>query len=152
MFDPLTGQYKQQMMAMQLDPATGNYVPATQAVTAPAKPLTARELEKQRAAQEKAAKEAAKAEKERKAEERRQRADELREERAARRARMGTATLNVQEAEKSGKLVAEMRGVGFTWPLLSKTKLIAYLPFSKRRRKPYFPFSPLRRISSSSST
>ena len=86
MYDPTTGQYKQQMMAMQLDPATGNYVPATQAVAAPvqAKPLTARELEKQRAEQEKAAKEAAKAEKERKAEERRQRADELREERAAR--------------------------------------------------------------------
>ncbi len=84
MFDPTTGQYKQQMMAMQLDPATGNYVPATQAVTAPAKPMTARELEKQRQAAEKAAKEAAKAEKERKAEERRIRADELREERATR--------------------------------------------------------------------
>ena len=84
MFDPTTGQYKQQMMAMQLDPATGNYVPATQAVAAPAKPLTARELEKQREAAEKAAKEAAKAEKERKAEERRRRNDELREERAAR--------------------------------------------------------------------
>ena len=86
MFDPTTGQYKQQMMAMQLDPATGNYVPATQALAAPAqtKPLSARELEKQRQAAEKAAKEAAKAEKERKAEERRQRADELREERAAR--------------------------------------------------------------------
>ena len=84
MFDPTTGQYKQQMMAMQLDPATGNYVPATQAVAAPAKPMSARELEKQRQAAEKAAKEAAKAEKERKAEERRLRADELREERAAR--------------------------------------------------------------------
>ena len=86
MYDPTTGQYKQQMMAMQLDPATGNYVPATQAVAAPVqtKPMSARELEKQRAAAEKAAKEAAKAEKERKAEERRQRADELREERAAR--------------------------------------------------------------------
>ena len=85
MFDPATGQYKQQMMAMQLDPATGNYVPAAQAApAAPAKPLTARELEKQRAEAEKAAKEAAKAEKERKAEERRQRNDELREERAAR--------------------------------------------------------------------
>jgi len=71
-------------MAMQLDPTTGNYVPATQAVAAPAKPLTARELEKQREAAEKAAKEAAKAEKERKAEERRRRNDELREERAAR--------------------------------------------------------------------
>ena len=84
MFDPTTGQYKQQMMAMQLDPATGNYVPATQAVAAPAKPISARELEKQRQAAEKAAKEAARAEKERKAEERRVRADELREERAAR--------------------------------------------------------------------
>lgn len=84
MFDPTTGQYKQQMMAMQLDPSTGNYVPATQAVAAPAKPMSARELEKQRQAAEKAAKEAAKAEKERKAEERRIRADELREERAAR--------------------------------------------------------------------
>ena len=86
MFDPVTGQYKQQMMAMQLDPATGNYVPAQAAVAAPAqsKPLSARELEKQRADAEKAAKEAAKAEKERKAEERRQRNDELREERAAR--------------------------------------------------------------------
>ena len=86
MFDPTTGQYKQQMMAMQLDPATGNYVPATQAMAAPVqtKPMSARELEKQRQAAEKAAKEAAKAEKERKAEERRQRADELREERAAR--------------------------------------------------------------------
>jgi len=86
MYDPTTGQYKQQMMAMQLDPATGNYVPASQAVAAPVqtKPMSARELEKQRAAQEKAAKEAAKAEKERKAEERRVRADELREERAAR--------------------------------------------------------------------
>ena len=85
MYDPTTGQYKQQMMAMQLDPATGNYVPAAAAApAAPAKPLTARELEKQRADAEKAAKEAAKAEKERKAEERRQRNDELREERAAR--------------------------------------------------------------------
>jgi len=86
MFDPTTGQYRQQMMAMQLDPATGNYVPATQAMAAPAatKPMTARELEKQRAEAEKAAKAAAKAEKERKAEERRQRNDELREERAAR--------------------------------------------------------------------
>ncbi len=84
-YDPTTGQYKQQLMAMQLDPATGNYVPAAApAVQQPAKPLTARELEKQRKEQEKAAKDAAKAEKERKAEERRQRADELREERAAR--------------------------------------------------------------------
>ncbi len=86
MFDPTTGQYRQQMMAMQLDPATGNYVPAQQAMTAPVqtKPLSARELEKQREAAEKARKEAEKAEKARKAEERRVRADELREERAAR--------------------------------------------------------------------
>ena len=85
MFDPVTGQYKQQMMAMQLDPATGNYVPAqTAAAPAQTKPMTARELEKQRAEEEKAAKAAAKAEKDRKAEERRQRNDELREERAAR--------------------------------------------------------------------
>ena len=85
-YDPTTGQYKQQMMTMQLDPTTGNYIPATTApaVQQPAKPLTARELEKQRKEQEKAAKEAAKAEKERKAEERRVRADELREERAER--------------------------------------------------------------------
>lgn len=84
-YDPTTGQYTQQMMTMQLDPATGNFVPAAPAVQQPAaKPLTARELEKQRKEQEKAAKEAAKAEKERKAEERRQRADELREERAER--------------------------------------------------------------------
>ncbi len=86
MYDPATGQYRQQIMAMQLDPATGNYVPAAQAMTAPAqtKPLTAREIEKQREAAEKARKEAEKAEKARKAEERRVRADELREERAAR--------------------------------------------------------------------
>ena len=85
-YDPTTGQYRQQMMTMQLDPTTGNYIPATTApaVQQPAKPLTARELEKQRKEQEKAAKEAAKAEKERKAEERRVRADELREERAER--------------------------------------------------------------------
>ncbi|MBQ3484925.1 MAG: DUF853 family protein [Clostridia bacterium] len=85
-YDPVTGQYRQQMMTMQLDPATGNYIPAptAPAVQQPAKPLTARELEKQRKEQEKAAKEAARAEKERLAEERRQRNDELREERAAR--------------------------------------------------------------------
>ncbi|MBE5797064.1 MAG: DUF853 family protein [Clostridiales bacterium] len=83
-YDPTTGQYRQQMMTMQLDPTTGNYVPAAPAAPQAAKPLTARELEKQRKEQEKAAKEAAKAEKERKAEERRQRADELREERAER--------------------------------------------------------------------
>ncbi len=87
MYDPTTGQYRQQMMAMQLDPATGNYVPAAQpAAQQPVQmtPRTARELEKQREAAEKARKEAEKAEKARKAEERRVRADELREERAAR--------------------------------------------------------------------
>ncbi len=80
-YDPTTGQYKQQMMTMQLDPATGNYVPATSAPAAPQPTAvsrkTAKELEAERKAAEKAAKEA-------KAEERRQRADELREERAAR--------------------------------------------------------------------
>ena len=40
----------------------------------------------------------------------------MREERAARRQRMGTATLNVQEAEKSGRLVAEMKHASFAWP------------------------------------
>lgn len=75
-FDPTTGQYRQQMMTMQLDPATGNYV-AVQPQAQPADPATQKELEKQRKAAEKA-------EKERIAQERRQRADELREERAAR--------------------------------------------------------------------
>ncbi|MGN1038624.1 MAG: ATP-binding cassette domain-containing protein [Mailhella sp.] len=40
----------------------------------------------------------------------------MREERSARRERMGTANLQVQEAEKSGKLVAELKNVSFTWP------------------------------------
>ncbi len=40
----------------------------------------------------------------------------MREERAARRQRVGTASLNVQEAERSGKLVAEMKHAAFTWP------------------------------------
>ena len=69
----------QKMMPMQLDPTTGNYVPA-QAQTAAAPTTTKaqeREAEKQRKAAEKA-------EKERQAEERRKHADELREERAAR--------------------------------------------------------------------
>lgn len=75
-FDQTTGQYRQQMMTMQLDPATGNYI-AVQSQATPADPATAKELEKQRKAAEKA-------EKERIAAERRQRADELREERAER--------------------------------------------------------------------
>jgi ATP-binding cassette subfamily F protein uup len=40
----------------------------------------------------------------------------MREERAARRARLGTASLTVQEAEKSGKIVAELKDVSFVWP------------------------------------
>ena len=80
-FDQATGQYKQQMMPMQLDPATGNYVPAQQQAapvpTIQTNSKTAAQLEKERKAAEKA-------EKDRIAEERRQRADELREERAAR--------------------------------------------------------------------
>ena len=80
-FDPTTGQYVQKLMTMQLDPATGNYVPVQPAQAAPVDPKAA-----QKAAQEaeKARKAAEKAEKERLAEERRKRADELREERAAR--------------------------------------------------------------------
>ena len=40
----------------------------------------------------------------------------MREARAERKARLGTATLNVQEAERSGKLVVEMKHVSFSWP------------------------------------
>ena len=40
----------------------------------------------------------------------------MREERSARLERQGTAALNVQEAEKSGRLVAEMRHASFCWP------------------------------------
>ncbi len=40
----------------------------------------------------------------------------MREERAARQERQGSASLNVQEAEKSGRLVAEMRHASFCWP------------------------------------
>lgn len=75
-YDAASGQYVQQMMPMQLDPATGNYVMVPTA--APAMPsVDLKELEKQQKAAEKA-------EKERLAAERRARADELREERAAR--------------------------------------------------------------------
>ena len=83
-YDAATGQYTQQMMTMQLDPATGNFVPVPQQAAAPAVQKTAKELEAERKAAEKAAKEAAKAEKEAAAEARRQRQDELREEAAAR--------------------------------------------------------------------
>ena len=80
-FDPTTGQYTQKMMAMRLDPATGGYVPVPAQPQSPAEERAARrereEAEKQRKAAEKA-------EKERQAAARRQRADELREERAAR--------------------------------------------------------------------
>lgn len=40
----------------------------------------------------------------------------MREARAERLARLGVATLTAQEAERSGKLVAEMKNVSFTWP------------------------------------
>ncbi len=80
-FDPVTGQYVQKMMAMQLDPATGNYVPVP---AQPATPIDPKEAEKAAREAEKARKEAEKAEKDRQAAERRARADELREERAAR--------------------------------------------------------------------
>ena len=83
-YDAATGQYTQQMMPMQLDPATGNYVSVPAQPAAPATPKTAKEIEAERKAAEKAEKEAAKAEKERLAAERRQRQDELREEAAAR--------------------------------------------------------------------
>ena len=80
-YDPATGQYKQQMMAMQLDPATGNYVPSPAAPAVAQTPAAVRKTAKELEAERKAAE---KAEKERKAAERRVRADELREERAAR--------------------------------------------------------------------
>lgn len=76
-YDPTTGAYKQQMMSMTFDPATGQYLPVQPA-------MDEKEAKKLAAQQEKAAKEAARAEKERKTEERRVRADELREERAQR--------------------------------------------------------------------
>ena len=76
-YDPTTGAYKQQMMTMTYDAATGQYMPVQPAIDE-------KEAKKIADEQEKAAKAAAKAEKERLAEERRQRADELREERAER--------------------------------------------------------------------
>ncbi|MBQ9324705.1 MAG: DUF853 family protein [Clostridia bacterium] len=80
-FDPQTNQYIQKMMTMQLDPATGNYIPVQPEQAKPVDPKAAekaaKEAEKQRKAEEKA-------EKDRLAEERRKRAEELREERAER--------------------------------------------------------------------
>ena len=80
-YDAATGQYVQKMMAMRFDPATGGYLPVQPEKAQPVDPRAAekaaREAEKQRKAQEQA-------EKNRLAEERRKRADELREERAAR--------------------------------------------------------------------
>ncbi|MBI5519814.1 MAG: ATP-binding cassette domain-containing protein [Desulfovibrio sp.] len=40
----------------------------------------------------------------------------LREERARRRERMGTATIVVQDAERSGRLVIEAKGISHVWP------------------------------------
>ena len=42
--------------------------------------------------------------------------EQMRKERAARRARQGNVTLSVQEAERSGKLVIEATHLSFTWP------------------------------------
>lgn len=81
-YDPASGQYIQQMMPMQLNPVTGNYVPAPQQPAVPA--YDAKAAEKAAKDAEKERKAAEKAEKERIAAERRQRADELREERAER--------------------------------------------------------------------
>ncbi len=105
--DQASGQYVQQMIWMQQDPATGNWIPApqvqpvAQAAPAPVDPIALAEQQKaaaaaQKAAEqaglqaqkdaEKAAKEAQKAAKEQEAAERRARNDALREE-AAERAR-----------------------------------------------------------------
>ena len=111
MLDQATGQYVQQMMLMQQDPTTGNWIPVPQyqpaaqaapvAPAAPADPIALAEQQKAAAAAqkeaekaalqaqkdaEKAAKEAEKAAKEQEAAERRARNDALREE-AAERAR-----------------------------------------------------------------
>lgn len=75
-YDPTTGAYKQQVMNLAYDTATGQYRPVQQ--------LSEKEAQKAAAEQAKLEKEAKKAEKERVAEERRRRADELREERAER--------------------------------------------------------------------
>ena len=102
--DQATGQYVQQMMWMQQDPTTGNWIPAPQvqpvvaaapaAPTAPVDPIALAEQQKAAAAAQKEAekaalqaqKDAAKAAKEQEAAERRARNDALREE-AAERAR-----------------------------------------------------------------
>lgn len=79
-YDAASGQYVQQMMAVQQDPATGNFVPAPQQAPIPtmqSRPQTAIQAEKERKAAEKAQRDA-------EAAQRRARADELREERAAR--------------------------------------------------------------------
>lgn len=76
-YDPTTGSYKQQILAMTFDPITGQYTPVQPAIDEKEAKMIAAE-------QAKVAREAAKTEKERKAEERRVRADELREERAER--------------------------------------------------------------------
>ncbi len=79
-YDPATGQYRQQMVSLQLDPSTGHYAPVQQ----PQRPLNAREQEKLEKEAEKARKEQERKEKERLAEERRRKAEERREEAAAR--------------------------------------------------------------------
>lgn len=75
-YDPTTGAYKQQVMNLTYDAATGQFRPVQQ--------LSEKEAQKAAAEQARLEKEAKKAEKERVAEERRRRADELREERAER--------------------------------------------------------------------
>lgn len=75
-YDPTTGAYKQQVMNLTYDAATGQFRPVQQ--------LSEKEAQKAAAEQDRLEKEAKKAEKERVAEERRRRADELREERAER--------------------------------------------------------------------
>ena len=75
-YDPTTGAYKQQVMNLAYDAATGQYRPVQQ--------MDEKEAKKAAAEQARLEKEAKKAEKERVAEERRRRADELREERAER--------------------------------------------------------------------
>ncbi len=80
-YDPVTGQYKQQVMNVKLDPATGTYMPVGPAQAPVMDPKEQARLEKEA---EKARKEAERLAKEEEARKRRERADELREERAAR--------------------------------------------------------------------
>jgi DNA helicase HerA-like ATPase len=75
-FDAASGQYVQQMMAVNKDPDTGNYVPAASAA-----PYALNRQDKEQWA---AQKEQRKAEKEQMAEDRRTASDELRDERAER--------------------------------------------------------------------